>query len=107
MSGVYIHGMEMPTSCCGCVFSAYTPTGKIPYCKRTKKDLVADVYFNKRDYDCPLIEVPPHGRLIDSDVLGTPWTIEEDTLWRGRIETEVYLASTIYDAPTIIPADKE
>lgn len=53
------------------------------------------------------VPVPEHGRLIDADKLGKPGTIEEDTLWRGRIETEVYLASTIYNAPTVIPADKE
>ena len=85
MSSVLIRGMEMPTSCCGCEFSVFTPTGTIPFCRRTRKDLAADVYFNKRDSDCPLIPVPEHGDLIDRDAYEYPGDL-------------------IYE-PVIIPAD--
>ena len=101
MSGIYIPGMEMPTDS--------HPTWIVLHSDGT-------VEYNEVSQSNPVgwntliqaaIPVPDHGRLIDADKLGTPAKIEEDTLWRGRIETEVYLASTIYNAPTIIPADKE
>jgi hypothetical protein len=47
--GVYINGMEMPKSCDECPL--YT-------------------CMHNHD-DCPLVPVPPHGRLIDADVLIT------------------------------------
>ena len=96
---VLIKDMEIPNNCCGCEFSDYTPTGSIPYCRRTRKDLAADVYFNKRDSDCPLLPVPPHGRLIDADALDSS---ETDYLGNHF----VYLVD-IDDAPTIIPASEE
>ena len=99
--GVYIKGMEMPKNCCGCEFSAYTPTGSIPYCRRTRKDLAADVYFNKRDSDCPLIPVPPHGRLIDADALTISTAVPLD----GKPYQYVHI-DNIKGAPTILEAEE-
>lgn len=51
--GVYIKGMEMPTCCAGCIVAcdAKSRTGFIrPFAERLP--------------DCPLVPVPPHGRLI-------------------------------------------
>lgn len=90
---VYIKGFPLPNNCGACPL-------RLAWCRER-------IYMVTRPERCPLVPVPEHGRLIDADALGTPGTIEEDTLWRGRIETEVYLASTIYNAPTVIPADKE
>ena len=106
MSDLLIRGMEMPKNCCGCVFSWYTPTGKTPFCKRTGKDLTADVYFNKRSSDCPLVPVPPHGRLIDADAL------ELDAQKRmllcaknnNQFQKPYEVMRAIALAPTIIPA---
>ena len=64
--GVYIKGMEMPTSCmlCPlCVEEADPANGEMcmvtgtlmPPCTRERLD------------NCPLIPVTPHGRLIDAD----------------------------------------
>lgn len=47
---VLIKGMEMPESCDDC----FLP---LRYCP----------YAMKPDGSCPLIELPPHGRLIDAD----------------------------------------
>ena len=112
MSGIYIPGMEMPKNCCGCVFSWYTPTGKTPFCKRTGKDLTADVYFNKRSSDCPLIPVPDHGQLGD---LGELYKLMESySDYSGAREphddNEIHRDSILFAiecATTIIPADKE
>lgn len=91
--GVYIKGMEMPKN--EPMLVKINPDGSV---STTAKN-------NYRKYEA--IPVPDHGDLIDRGKLGTPAIIEEDTLWRGRVETEVFLASTINNAPTIIPADKE
>lgn len=55
--GVYIKGMEMPTSCkdCPCFCEEYF------YCRAKESD---DVGLGNRPKDCPLAPVPPHGRLI-------------------------------------------
>lgn len=51
----------------------------------------------KRPEDCPLLPIPPHGRLIDADALDSS---ETDYLGNHF----VYLVD-IDDAPTIIPAE--
>ena len=61
-----IKGMEMPIQCLSC------PLWKLIHVKGIWKDycgasncIIKDVY-SKPDW-CPLVEVPPHGRLIDYD----------------------------------------
>lgn len=49
---ILIKGMEMPKTCDDC----FLP---LQYCP----------YAMKPDGSCPLIPVPPHGRLIDADAL--------------------------------------
>ena len=49
-----------------------------------------------RHPDCPLIELPPHGRLIDADALWENITVAYPSIIRA-----------IDDAPTIIPAEKD
>ena len=60
--GVYIKGMEMPSGCASCDFANYLRDGE-PYCRR----LMRRVPAARRLPDCPLVPVPPHGRLIDAD----------------------------------------
>lgn len=52
--GVYVNGMEMPKNCGGCPLRA---------------SCVHRIYMEERPPDCPLVPVPPHGRLIDADAL--------------------------------------
>lgn len=62
--GVYIKGMEMPTKCIICPLEMYG------YClANSKKNVGESVVDFVKDEDCPLIELPPHGRLIDADAL--------------------------------------
>lgn len=96
MSGIYIHGMEMPKSCdeCPC-FSEYDA------CDVTGSWKFADE-FDKgkaRLPDCPLVSVPPHGRLIDADFL----LAEYDKIHVGKPGGARLL---IANAPTIIPAEE-
>jgi hypothetical protein len=63
--GIYIKGMEMPTRCENCGFvNAYRHP---PTCGLTGTRILGNA--NARPNNCPLVEVPPHGRLIDADAL--------------------------------------
>lgn len=90
--GVYIKGMEMPTSCGYCPLMHGTYEGDECYVGAHITE------YQKIPDDCPLVPVPPHGRLIDADALDSS---ETDYLGNHL----VYLVD-IDDAPTIIPAEE-
>ena len=102
MSGVYIKGMEIPDKCGHCRFA-------------DAFDCWVDRQFipthDARRKDCPLIEIPPHGRLGDLDELYNhlnEWYLTHE---HGFSETEkIYIMamlSGVKDSPTIIPASEE
>lgn len=64
---ILIKGMEMPTSCLNCFLSR---SGCRAVLKRMRA-MEAGTWIpaNYRHDDCPLVPVPPHGRLIDADAL--------------------------------------
>ena len=75
MSDILIKGMEMPTSCYACMFFAQTDYWNkedeadiLSRCKRTGEKTWESV--NGYLPNCPLVPVPPHGRLIDADTIG-------------------------------------
>ncbi len=71
--GVYIRGIEMPTSCGDCKLRmAIGCCGNLPH--------------NTRMPNCPLVEIPPHGDLIDKDAYEYP--------------------GDLIDEPVIIPAEE-
>lgn len=57
---VLIKGMEMPKSCAECALMSV-------YFGCVIVGAVGGESDHKRAWDCPLIEVPQHGRLIDAD----------------------------------------
>ena len=70
--GVYIKGMEMPVTCCHCPLMGYDPDREwFDSMARTGAHicvLTGELIDNtKREEHCPLVPVPPHGRLIDAD----------------------------------------
>ena len=108
---ILIKGMEMPKNCHECAFGKYEVCG-------INAAIEGD---NTVTNSCPLIEVPPHGRLIDADALtdaneSTEWYHQapnkemvhgansaEHQAWYK--EQDIY--SAIDNAPTIIPASEE
>lgn len=106
---VYIPSMEMPTSCYDCNCFIRDSDGS-DYCCLLMRD-IEDNY--KRDDDCPLVPVPPHGDLIDRDS-----TIEKIRHLSDEIDKKLgyeksapYIMMALYlsnadDFPTIIPAEK-
>ena len=65
---ILIRGMEMPKRCMDCNFGDAL-MGKgfcyVSHCKQIED------YFGRNDRPswCPFVEIPPHGRLIDENVI--------------------------------------
>ena len=90
MSGIYIHGLEMPKSCAECLDVGWH------YVFECNLD---DVEHGERNTDCPLVPVPDHGDLIDRDAL------MQNAEYKGT--HDILTAWDVVAAPAIIPADKE
>lgn len=88
--GVYIKDMEMPDNCALC------PMWDAGNCLVATEAIICE--YNKRPSDCPLVPVPPHGRLIDADALSQMFDPDESF---GAAVLEI-----IADTPTIIPAEE-
>ena len=95
--GVYILNREMPTNCqeCPCLNSEHF------YCQVVGLKLKDENHIKRRSDFCPLVEVKPHGRLIDADALPR---YSPDV---GYLSIEQKLFNEAIDeAPTIIEAEK-
>ncbi len=92
---VLIKGISMPESCSKCILYGEFGCpfiGPVGYC----------LTENRRNERCPLVEIPPHGRLIDADAL------KEKHHWTDAYyEIEYVEVDDIEDAPTIIEAEDE
>ena len=112
---VLIKGMEMPKSCLDCKLT------DSEYCTCSVFDFWDDDYYigcylSDRAPWCPLIEIPPHGRLIDADALKGQmernlWAIEDkaekelgfdETLRRGMQYGHAVCLNAVNDAAVII-----
>lgn len=110
--GVYIKGMKMPENCLNCDLFYYKDTRETdlsfprwpcgPWeCYNVcafQGHKKVDIRF--RPDGCPLVEIQPHGRLIDTDAVsldGGPYEYDEWCKWA----LDQYQA-----APTIIPAEE-
>ena len=96
VADILIRGMDMPTHCDDCtfydgIFCAWT--GYYIY------------YPEEKLEECPLIEVPDHGRLIDADELRSEYKEPMDWLDRTQVTYHVTgIWASIDAAPTVIPA---
>ena len=110
---ILIKGMEMPQSCEDCHLesfcSLWVEARRI--CKWSPDNREASI----RHPDCPLIELPPHGRLIDADALMKMCGMATDCYgcpngergWCKRSQDAANICEAIEDAPTIIPPEEE
>lgn len=68
---ILIKGMEMPTSCGECDLCAcYVREDGTEENYRCPITMYPIHNFDERHERCPLVELPPHGRLIDADGIG-------------------------------------
>lgn len=93
---ILIKGMTMPTSCMrgGCPID-----GESCSLWEDKHWKSPDEPYRKRHPNCPLIELPPHGRLIDRDELTS---VTE--MVNGEFKT-YYEKFEIDDAPVLIESE--
>ncbi len=112
--GVYIKGMEMPKSCYKC--DMRRRDGMDIVCPIAHERFsIADVNILEYRLDnCPLVPVPPHGRLGDLDELAKRVKDEgrnQAEYYADRYHPVVMAYGDCYGkvsfAPTIIPADPE
>ena len=117
---ILIQGMEMPKSCFCCPFRLKFNPDEIK-CLVTREEFeetFSGTIETRHWGDCPLIEVPPHGRLIDADELmkkifgnslsGREWSELVLTKDKNELQTALFNLPIMFNnAPTIIPADKE
>ena len=91
---VIAKNMEMPKSCYRCPMA----NDDFYLCGATEKYLENDSEERRPDW-CPLIELPPHGRLIDADKLDIHDISPVDGFCvLGVTEEDVGLADTVIEA---------
>lgn len=101
---ILIKDMEMPHSCesCPCKTTdafgglGCQATGYIPLRKANQA----------RPDNCPLVPVPPHGRLIDADALKASLAFAEKTA-EWAVPALRAVLTVIDEMPTIIPVEEE
>lgn len=93
---VLIRGIEMPKSCNACMFNVYG------LCLINKNIEGKD----ELTHSCPLVPVPPHGRLIDADALKYTMLYKENWMSGTGVEAPAIWRKDIDAAPTIIPAEE-
>lgn len=95
---ILVKGMEMPENCANCPICVAMPLGDyVVYHKCALLNLLASK--RRRRNDCPLIPIPPHGRLIDADAI--PFVQSED----GWPDDYAYRYD-INELPTVIEAEE-
>lgn len=102
---ILIKGMEIPKNCTECRFAC----DGWCYAKEPTEPNSKSLATGTRPSWCPLIEIPPHGRLIDADA----WIakVREELLSphskKGALEIMGAMFRGVLDAPTIIESEGE
>lgn len=92
---ILIKGTKMPKTCRECQSTLGLFADECPLFAEFPKEFDYDPEIgNNRRYDgCPLVEIPPHGRLIDADVF------EEMLNSEGGVELK--------NVPTVIESEEQ
>lgn len=105
-----IKGMKMPENCFHCQMGyryGDVDNAKL-MCTITAKVIPLGKSLDIME-NCPLVEIPPHGRLIDADALIKRATTvgETDDLWDYYPQATQDFVDYVNDAPTIIESEEE
>ena len=99
---VLIKGMEIPDKCGKCRFATAFE------CQVTKNFITT---FNVRQVDCPLVPVPPHGRLIDAseEIQVQMYDDQHEDFYQVKMTIDDLLSQGWIDAeaPTVIEEEVE
>ena len=112
---ILLKGIEMPKCCYDCLLCAFIDIdeGDLTVGCRALRQIVYD--HSQKLLDCPMVELPPHGRLIDADALINALQElfdrrnknAEYTGFRGASVSWNDAICYLKDAPTIIPAESK
>lgn len=100
MAGVYIPGLKLPESCEDCFF--YREFTDDSHCWLLP-DCECD--FEDRRGDCPLVELPDHGDLVNRDAAPQLVAVLYSDV-TGTAVNPTYKID-LSSLPVVIPADKE
>lgn len=122
---ILIKDMDMPKECRSCPFEMYYFACGETRCRATNKILANNynvISFDGRADWCPLIELPPYGRLIDGDKISEhkyatiPQYRKEYSDGKPKSDKEVIafkfgwnyaIDAIISNAPTVIEAEED
>jgi len=108
---IIIKGMEMPHDCDECKLCAFIPVGDYGI-NRKCMPLNRKAEISIRRSDCPLVPVPPHGRLVNADDVMDAVDLSDfirDSLDENGecLLFEDSLLERLAEIPTIIEAEGE
>ena len=106
MSDLLIKGVKMPKSCGKCQSTLGLFCNECPLFKDFPKEFSykSEISNHVRHSDCPLVEVPPHGKLVDADKL-------ENIFWDILNKPDEYdkplhdMMLELQAAPTIVESE--
>lgn len=108
---ILIKGVKKPKECYCCHCSTINMNGKWGKCNLLGRDYSS--YPHGIYEDCPLVDIPPHGRLIDADRLLQDVSSATDHVRFTTINNLDYenafeaVAEFIAFAPTVIESEEE
>lgn len=103
---ILIKGMQMPKNCGECpIEQLYGRDCETAKCPITKNLDSAYRVSQARMFGCPLVELPPHGRLIDADALNELIDSGDDIDFSEVLETKYAIMQMVREQETIIEAD--
>lgn len=103
---ILVKGMKMPKNCVECLLfeSLYHFHGCHAKPESFNDRDMWNFAVGDRPSWCPIVEVPPHGRLIDADALELKADDRYSLHEIGRHELDC-IVNALYYAPTVIEAD--
>jgi len=109
---ILIKGMKMPKDCPMCPLSHWNKLDEFTGCEvvNGKRFAVTNdkgyAQSNTRPSWCPLVEIPPHGRLIDADKLEDVFSGLGDRAYRRTKGTIMDAQKFLSYAPTVIESEE-
>ena len=104
---VIIMGMEMPKKCVFCPLSHWNKLDELTGCKLHQKYIPnAEKEFWEKDRPdwCPLVEVPPHGDLIDQNALKLSIL---NLCFHDEVSILKNILGAVNNAPVIIKSEED
>ena len=101
---VLIKGMDMPKRCWNCPLKKIDGMDIVCDVLRERVAIADDKILMGRLDRCPLVEIPPHGRLIDAEEFEK--SLSTLLQFPSNLVNGQWIVNTIREQPTIIDAEE-